>query len=718
MDPTFKSYIDRDGELLEPSLLPGDVIIGRAHKVMQLYPLLKGSPRGQDISDISGSLYCTLFKASFIEEQSHETQNGFQEKPKANSLILGDNEFPLAGISGVYQVSKGKRKKMVPGVVLTDKIKKIEIVCKDFRKFSFQFKSTAKDEARNVLHAILHHAFPSRPDHFFAFSYKPPGPPQVERPSYQVTKDFEMEVLRQRARCWRADRLNYQCQLSQNMPEAFVLPRSLINAEVKRRSGHFVEQRVPMWSFTYSKGSSLVRMAYVRPDSPEQDVAKDLISAVNRTAPHKDGPFLEDLGKSFPTPKELKRSYDKLREMCAPVTVKEYWTTDRQWGSLLEDSRWLQYVAHSLEVAARCVHKICDKARTVIISEYNSRDYCCVVSSLTQVLIDPYFRTIEGFENLVQREWVAAGHKFASRLGLINTPEKDSEESPVFLLFLDCMWQLLQQFPLLFEFSETYLTILWDSANSGLFHTFLFDNSWTYIQQKDFEKMQKTDKKLPQVWDWGVQLSVDNQALLRNPLFIARTDKDLLEDLKSAMKPTRHSIKNQKNYAKKLNGIYAYEGKSFKTGVIKPQVESALMQFWSQLYLRWLEPAKIQQGGSPAEYFMQCLLVEELLCMKRKIECMSSNTPYKNPDKHKNLFFSGSSLDNGDLSLSLVKTQAELISSSYPFMAQMPAISKHLLGTSPITHFLDNSEFNDEEGFKRLNEDLGTLATRSSFLED
>jgi myotubularin-related protein 10/11/12 len=37
------------------------------------------------------------------------------------------------------------------------------------------------------------------------------------------------------------------------------------------------------------------------------------------------------------------------------------------------------------------------------------------------------------------------------------------------------MWQLLQQFPAAFEFTETYLTTLWDSAHISVFETFLFD---------------------------------------------------------------------------------------------------------------------------------------------------------------------------------------------------------------------------------------------------
>lgn len=57
-----------------------------------------------------------------------------------------------------------------------------------------------------------------------------------------------------------------------------------------------------------------------------------------------------------------------------------------------------------------------------------------------------------------------------------DTSEGDREASPVFLLFLDCCWQIQKQFPSSFEFTESYLTTLWDSAHNQLFDTFLFNS--------------------------------------------------------------------------------------------------------------------------------------------------------------------------------------------------------------------------------------------------
>jgi len=71
------------------------------------------------------------------------------------------------------------------------------------------------------------------------------------------------------------------------------------------------------------------------------------------------------------------------------------------------------------------------------------------------------------------------GYSDASRahvkLSNVKCQKQEVEQSPVFLLFLDCVWQLLQQCPTAFEISETYLTTLWDSAFTSIFDTFLFN---------------------------------------------------------------------------------------------------------------------------------------------------------------------------------------------------------------------------------------------------
>ncbi|KAK0144915.1 Myotubularin-related protein 10-A [Merluccius polli] len=151
----------------------------------------------------------------------------------------------------------------------------------------------------------------------------------------------------------------------------------------------------------------------------------------------------------------------------------------------------------------------------------------CLVSSLVQVMCDPHCRTQEGFQGLVQKEWVMSGHRFYSRLNYHR--DNDKEEAPVFLLFLDCVWQLWSQFPSRFQLTDHFLLALYDSTHLPLFSTFLANcqrerckrtqhlsqtytpvNGWRDVLPRGGSSSSSSpadpvDPPLPPVWDWGLQ---------------------------------------------------------------------------------------------------------------------------------------------------------------------------------------------------------------------
>lgn len=59
-------------------------------------------------------------------------------------------------------------------------------------------------------------------------------------------------------------------------------------------------------------------------------------------------------------------------------------------------------------------------------------DFSPVVSSLTQLMMDPPSRTIPGFQSLIEKEWVALGHRFTYRCGIVY--QSDAEEASRSLL--------------------------------------------------------------------------------------------------------------------------------------------------------------------------------------------------------------------------------------------------------------------------------------------
>jgi len=94
---------------------------------------------------------------------------------------------------------------------------------------------------------------------------------------------------------------------------------------------------------------------------------------------------------------------------------------------------------------------------------------------MAQLFMDPYFRTLRGFCGLIAKDWLAFGHQFQHRVGHADAKYDDSQRSPVFLQFLDCVWQLVDQFPTVFEFTPRLLLFLAHHLFSCRFGDFLFD---------------------------------------------------------------------------------------------------------------------------------------------------------------------------------------------------------------------------------------------------
>ncbi|THU82889.1 phosphatases II [Dendrothele bispora CBS 962.96] len=179
---------------------------------------------------------------------------------------------------------------------------------------------------------------------------------------------------------------------------------------------------------------------------------------------------------------------------------------DRQ---TLRRSGWLRHISIILEGVTLIVKNVHVNSSHVLIHCSDGWDRTSQLSSLAQLCLDPFYRTIRGFEILIEKDWLSYGHKFLDRCGHLSSdkffvsPSETTnsgggaeaaqaffasvqnrftgqnhikETSPVFHQFLETVRQLQRQFPERFEFNEHFLHQLYYHLYSCQFGTFLFNS--------------------------------------------------------------------------------------------------------------------------------------------------------------------------------------------------------------------------------------------------
>uniref|UniRef100_A0AAQ4R9K9 phosphatidylinositol-3,5-bisphosphate 3-phosphatase n=1 Tax=Gasterosteus aculeatus aculeatus TaxID=481459 RepID=A0AAQ4R9K9_GASAC len=359
----------------------------------------------------------------------------------------------------------------------------------------------------------------------FAFLYKEQFPVDGWK-VYEPTAEYRRLGLPNES--WAFSKMNSNYELCDTYPSILVIPTHIADDDVRRVAVFRARHRIPVLSWIHPETQATIvrcsqplvgpsdrrckedeRFLQIIMDANAQshkltifDARQSSVAVTNKA---KDGgyesesvyPNVELNFLEIPNIHVMRESLRKMKDVVYP-TIDE-----AHWHSAIDQTHWLEYIRLLLAGAAKIADKLESAKTSVVVHCSDGWDRTAQLTSLAMLMLDSHYRTLRGFQVLVEKEWVSFGHKFAARVGHGDENHANSERSPLFVQFIDCVWQMTRQFPAAFEFNELFLITVLDHLYSCLFGTFLYSSEqeraakevqtstvslWSYInsQPEDF----------------------------------------------------------------------------------------------------------------------------------------------------------------------------------------------------------------------------------------
>eukprot|EP01105_Mastigella_eilhardi_P018716 TRINITY_DN4358_c0_g1_i1.p1 TRINITY_DN4358_c0_g1~~TRINITY_DN4358_c0_g1_i1.p1 ORF type:complete len:715 (+),score=197.66 TRINITY_DN4358_c0_g1_i1:242-2146(+) len=481
--PTTAATTGGGGATLK--LIPGETQVMPAVKIIHVH-----TDEGLVRPGLPGWLFVTNFRIAFRPLVVQEVQ----QLEKAPICMKDGFEAPITSILNMCKCN---------GLTPLVKFCTITIQTKDFHDMRFCYLIPPKGTEQQYLlpDAILEDGIFNQKNKFFAFNYDFRSVLQ----SHFINEGWniydpvtELQRINVPNKDWRLTQMNQNYGCCASYPSVLSVPASVSEEELKCVFTFRSKGRIPALIWRHHNGAAILRCSqpavgiagkrcvedeeffrkvgecnnncktvYIVDARPwlnaRANQLKGLGYEYSKYYPHTVLRFLgiENIHK-------MREAETKLRAVCLNEPYDAI-------AKKLSSTKWLLHIGMIIAGAAEIV-QLLEYGKSVVIHCSDGWDRTSQLSSLTLIILDPYYRTLNGFMVLIEKEWISYGHMMHKRIAHVPSQKKQGERAPIFPQFIDCVFQLMNHLTNAFEFNEALLVELLRQLYACQYGTFLYDS--------------------------------------------------------------------------------------------------------------------------------------------------------------------------------------------------------------------------------------------------
>ncbi|KAK1787342.1 hypothetical protein P4O66_002840 [Electrophorus voltai] len=349
----------------------------------------------------------------------------------------------------------------------------------DLRNPRFAYKKQEQSKLE-ILEMLSKYAFPLSHDlPLFAYKYQEKFPKDGWK-VYDPISEYKRQGLPNES--WLISKINSSYDVCDTYPAVLVVPANIGEDELRRVAAFRAKRRFPVLSWIHPESqAAIVRCGQPQVGPSDHRCREDerylqtildasaqshklcifdaRQSSVADTNKAKDGgyenenfyPNAELNFLEIPNIHVMRESLRKLKEVVYPTIDEQHWL------SAVDATHWLEYIRLLLAGAVRIADRVEAGKSSVVVHCSDGWDRTAQLTSLAMLMLDAHYRSLRGFQMLLEKEWLSFGHRFAS-------------------------------FPSAFEFNELFLIMVLDHLYSCLFGTFLYNSEQERVSKEVYSK--------------------------------------------------------------------------------------------------------------------------------------------------------------------------------------------------------------------------------------